>query len=74
MSNIFEGSCTEEGTGSRKGIFEGGSKFSASKERKNFYGTASEAQREEDWPASPSNQEHQSLEGKLKHRVKQSII
>ena len=34
--NIFEGSFTEEGTGSGKAIFEGGLKFSASKSRNNL--------------------------------------
>ena len=74
VKNIFEDSCTEEGTGAGKSIFEVGFKFSASGERKKFDSTASAIQREEDRCVSPSNQEHQSLEGKLKHRVKQSII
>ena len=34
--NIFEYSCTEEGTGPGKALFEGGLKFAASEARKNF--------------------------------------
>ena len=41
VSNIFEGSFTEEGKGPGKAIFEGGFKFSASEERKEFYRKAS---------------------------------
>ena len=36
VSNISEGSFTEEGTGAGKAIFEGGFKFAASEARKNF--------------------------------------
>ena len=37
MSNIFEGSFNEEGTGAGKvAIFEGGFKFAASEARKKF--------------------------------------
>ena len=56
VSNIFEGSFTEEGVGAGKAIFEGGLKFAASEERKNFDSTASAVQREEDQSASPSTQ------------------
>ena len=41
VRNVFEGSFTEEGTGSGKAIFEGGFKFSASGARKNFDSAAS---------------------------------
>ena len=34
VRNMFEGSFTEEGTGSVKAIFEGGFKFAASEARK----------------------------------------
>ena len=34
VTNILEDSCTEEGMGSGKAIFEGGFKFSASEARK----------------------------------------
>ena len=36
MRNMFEGSFDEEGMGTGKSIFEGGSKFAASKARKKF--------------------------------------
>ena len=55
VGNIFEGSFTGEGTGSGKAIFEGGFKFAASEARKKFDSTA-----------SPSTQEYQKLECKLK--------
>ena len=42
-------------------------KFPASDLRKKFKGAASEVQIEEDRSASPSTQEYQKLEGKLKH-------
>ena len=74
LRNIFEDSCTEDGTIVGKSIFEGGFKFSASDARKNFNRTASAVQREEDRYAYPSTQEHKNLEDKLKHRVKRSII
>ena len=67
MRNIFEGSFTEEGTGAGKDIFEGGFKFAASEARKKSDSTASAVQREEYRSASPSTQEYQTLEGKLKH-------
>ena len=70
VRNIFEGSFTEEGTGAGKDIFEGGFKFAASEARKKFNSTESAFQREEYRSASPSTQEHQKFEGKLKHRVK----
>ena len=41
--------------------------FSAYDTGKNFDSTDSEVQREDDWSTSPSTQEHQKLEGKLKH-------
>ena len=64
---IFEGSCTEEGMGEGKDIFEGGLKFAASEARKYFDSNASEVQREEERSSYPSTQEHQKLEGKLKY-------
>ena len=67
MRNIFEDSCTEEGTGAGKAIFEGGLNFAASESRKKFDSTASAFQREEDRSAFPSTQEHKKLEGKMKH-------
>ena len=67
VSTIFEDLFTEEGTGARKAIFEGGFNFAASGVRNKLYGTASSVQREEDRSASPSIQEYQNLEGKLKH-------
>ena len=70
LRNIFEDSCTEEGTGPGKAIFEGGFKFSSSEARKKFDRTSSEAHREKYRYASPSTQYNQKLEGKLKHRVK----
>ena len=42
VRNIFEDSCTEEGTGAGKGIFEGGFKFASSEERNNSDSTDSE--------------------------------
>ena len=53
--------------GAWKAIFEGGFNFAASEVRNKLYGTASSVQREEDRSASPSIQEYQHLEGKLKH-------
>ena len=47
VRNIFEYSCTEEGTGIGKAIFEGVFGFSDSKERKKIDSTASVVQREE---------------------------
>ena len=41
VSNIFEGSFTEEVTGSGKSVFEVGFNFEASEARKKFYSTAS---------------------------------
>ena len=41
MSNIFEGSFTERGTGAGKAIFEGGFNFAASEARNKFDRTAS---------------------------------
>ena len=63
----FEDLFTEEGMGAWKAIFEGGFNFAASEVRNKFYGTASSVQREEDRSASPSIQEYQNLDGKLKH-------
>ena len=48
VSNIFEGSFTEEGTGAGKSIFEGGLKFAASETRKKSDNTYFAVQREED--------------------------
>ena len=45
VRNIFEGSLTEEVTGSRKAFLEGGSNFSASEARRKFNGTDSVVQR-----------------------------
>ena len=67
VSTIFEDLFTEEGTGARKAIFEVGFNFAASEIRNKLYGTASSVQREEDRSSSPSIQEYQNLEGKLKH-------
>ena len=67
VRNIFEGSFTEEGTGSGKAVFEGVFKFVASEARKKSNSTASVVQIEEDRSASPSTQEYQKLESKLKH-------
>ena len=74
VRNILEHSRTEEVTGAGKVIFVVGFKFVASEARKNFDSTSSSVQREEDRSASPSTQEHQKLEVKLKHRVKLSMI
>ena len=41
VRNVFEGSFTEDGTGSGKSFFEGGFKFAASESRKKFDSTAS---------------------------------
>ena len=41
VSNIFEGSFTEEGKGAVRGFFEEGFNFSSSEERKKFASTAS---------------------------------
>ena len=41
LSNIFEGSFTEEGMGAVRGFFEEGLKISASEERKKFASTDS---------------------------------
>ena len=70
VKNMFEGSFTEEGTEAVKAIFEVGFKFVAYEERKKLNSTASSVQREGYCSESPSTQEHQKLEGKLKHRVK----
>ena len=67
MRNIFEGAFTEEGTGSGKDIFEGVFNFSASEARKKSHSIDSEVHREEYRSTSPSTQEYQKLEGKLKH-------
>ena len=45
VRNMFEDSCTEEGTGAGKSIFEGGFKFADSEERKNFDITTSAVHR-----------------------------
>ena len=70
VRNMFEYSCTEEGTGAVKDIFEGGFKSAASEARKKFDIITSALHKEEERSASPSTQEHQKLEGKLKHRLK----
>ena len=67
--NNFEDSVAELGTGSGKDIFEGGFKFAAFDARNNFNRTASSVHRKEERFESPYTQEHQKLEGKLKHRV-----
>ena len=59
VRNSFEDSCTAEGMGAGKAIFNGGFKFAASEASKKFDSTASAVQREEDRSASPSTQEHQ---------------
>ena len=41
VSNILEGSLTEDGIGAGKAIFEGGFKFAAFEARKKFNSTAS---------------------------------
>ena len=56
VRNIFEGSCTEEGTVAEKDIFGGGFKFAVSEARKKFDSTDSAVQREEDHSASPYTQ------------------
>ena len=56
VRNIFEGSFTEDGTGSGKDIFEVGLMFAYSDARKKFDGTDSSVQIEEDRSASPSTQ------------------
>ena len=56
VRNIFEYSCTEEGTGSVKDIFEGWFKFSASEARRKFDSTASAGQIEKDWYTYPYTQ------------------
>ena len=66
VSNSFEGSCNGEGTGAQNAIFEGKYKFSDSEARKNYDSTDLAVQREQDRSASPSTQEHQKLEDKLK--------
>ena len=66
MRNNFESSCTEDGTGAGQAIFEIGFKLTASEARQKFEGTDSAVQRKEDSSASPSTQEYQKLEGKLK--------
>ena len=53
-----------------KAIFEGGLKFEASEARKNPDITYLVVHREEERSEYPSTQEHQKLEGKLKHKVK----
>ena len=70
MRNIFEDSCTEDGTGEGKAIFEAGLNFAASEARKKFDSTASAVQIEDDWYVSSYTQEYQTLEAKMKHRVK----
>ena len=61
MRNIFEESCTEEGTGSGKAIFEGGFNFESSEASQKFDITASAVHREEDRSASPPTQKHQKI-------------
>ena len=46
VRNIFEDSCTAEGMGSGKAIFNGGFKFAASEARNKFDSTASAVHRE----------------------------
>ena len=69
VSNIFEGSFTEEGTVSGKSIFEGGFKFTASEVRKKFNITASA-----DWGAiwEQSGSERQSNRRKFMRNKKYS--
>ena len=43
---MFEYSCTEEGMGVGKDVFEGAFKFAGSEARKNFYNTYSAVQRD----------------------------
>ena len=74
VRNIFEDSCTEEGTVVVKASFEVLFKFAASEARKKFYSIDSSFQREEYRSEYPSNQEYQRLEVKMKHRVKWSMI
>ena len=69
MINIFEDSRTEDETGAVRVIFEGGLNITSYEARKKLKITDSAAQREEDRSAATSTQEHQKLEGKLKHRV-----
>ena len=66
MRNIFESSCTEEGTVAGKDIFEVGFNFAASEARKKSESTISEVQIEEYSYAYQSTQIIK-LEGKLKH-------
>ena len=60
--SIFEDTCTEEGTGAFK--------FSSYEARTKFNSTYSAVHRGEYWSASLSTQEHQKVEGKLKHMLK----
>ena len=69
VRNIFEGSFTEEQTGSGKATFKIGYKFSVSEARNNFDRIDSSVQREEDRSSSPSTQEYQKLDSKLKHNL-----
>ena len=59
--------CTEEVIGAGKDIFEGVLQFAVSEAREKFYRTDLSVQREEDQSAYPYTQEHQKLEGKMKH-------
>ena len=61
VRNIFEDSCTEEGTGSGKAIFEGGFKVEYYEERKKFDSTASAVLREEDRSTYPSTHKHKKI-------------
>ena len=67
VRTIFEGLCTEDGTGADKAIFEGGLELAASEVRENFDDTYLSVHRVEYWSESTSTQEYQKFEGKLKH-------
>ena len=69
MRNVFEDLSTEEVTGAVKDIFEGGFKFVAYEASNKSNTTGPAFWREEERSEYPSTQEHQKLEGKLKHRV-----
>ena len=67
VSNIFEGSFTEEGTGAVNSVFGGVFKFEASEARNNSDSISLAVQIDEDRSGYPSTQEYQKLEGKLNH-------
>ena len=74
VRNMFEVPFTEEGKGAGQAIFDEGFKFSASDSRKKFDSTASAVHIEEDQSTYPPTHQNKKLEGKLKHRVKWSMI